>query len=323
MEVSENQTILVADEKTRRIYEKLKRELGALLYGIIKEPDVIEVMLNPDGRLWVERLGQDMLCVGKMSASQAESLISTVAATLKTTITRENPILECEFPLDGSRFEALIPPVVSAPVFSLRRKALKIFTFDDYVAAGTMTSRQRDVISKSVGRRKNILVVGGTTSGKTTLTNAIIAEIAALTPEHRLVIIEDTAEIQCSSDNAVILRAVEAADMLRLLKATLRLRPDRVLVGEVRGAEALALLKAWNTGHPGGVATVHANHALAGLIRMEQLIAESTLSPMQSLIAEAIDLVIYIEKTAQGRKIKQIILVEGFKENEYVFSTLE
>ena len=310
------------NDKFLRVKEKLQRELGQTITQLLTEKDVVEIMLNPDGKLWVERLGQEMQPVGEMVASQAESLMATVASTINTTITSEKPILECELPIDGSRFEALIPPIVSAPTFTIRKKAYKIFTLDDYVNDGIMSSYQKEMIINSVKGRKNILVVGGTGTGKTTLTNAIIEAISTYTPDHRLAIIEDTGEIQCSSKNVVIMRSTEHVSMLRLLKATMRLRPDRILVGEVRGEEALALLKAWNTGHPGGVATVHANDARAGLIRMEQLISEATPAPQQQLIAEAVDVVICIVKSEGGRKVKEIISVDGYRNNDYQLTTI-
>ena len=170
-----------------------------------------------------------------------------------------------------------------------------------------MNAKQKAQIQEAITARRNILVVGGTGSGKTTLTNAIIAEMVALTPEDRLVIMEDTAEIQCKADNAVILRTSIDISMQQLLRATMRLRPDRIIVGEVRGAEALALLKSWNTGHPGGIATLHANSADSGLVRLEQLIAESGIqADMKALIDEAVDLVIFIEKQGGKRVIKEI-----------------
>jgi type IV secretion system protein VirB11 len=168
-----------------------------------------------------------------------------------------------------------------------------------------------------VDAHQNILVVGGTGSGKTTLTNAIIDYTAIAWPNERLVIIEDTAEIQSRSKNSVILRATDTVDMLRLLKATMRLRPTRILVGEVRGAEALSLIKAWNTGHPGGVATIHANSAEAALSRMESLVAEATAAPMQKVIAEAVHVIVSIAKTAQGRKVQDVLRVEGYDQHRY------
>lgn len=305
-------------EYDRRITEKLRRELGPTICGLLEEPDVVEIMLNPDGRLWVERQGADMEPVGVMAASQAESLMGTVASSLKTQITAQNPILECELPLDGSRFEALIPPVVSAPTFTIRKKAVQIFTLDNYVATGIMSQHYCDAIKNAVANKQNILVVGGTGTGKTTLTNAIIHYMAESSPLDRIAIIEDTGELQCSAENAVLMRAVDHVCMTRLLKATMRLRPDRILVGEVRDGAALALLKAWNTGHPGGAATVHANSAPAGLIRMEQLVAEATQAPMYALIAEAVNLIVSIERTAEGRRISEVVEVKGHDGTHYL-----
>jgi type IV secretion system protein TrbB len=227
------------EEQTRRLAESMKRQLGAFC-GLLHESDVVELMLNADGTVWVDRLGQPMRAAGTMPPAMAESFIATVASTLRGTVTRENPILECELPLDGSRFEALIPPVVSAPVFTIRRKASAVFTLREYERQEIMTTRQRGAIETAVAQRQNILVVGGTGSGKTTLANGIIDHMVQASPGHRLVIIEDTGEIQCAAKNAVVMRATDTVDMQRLLKATMRLRPDRIIVGEVRGGEALS-----------------------------------------------------------------------------------
>jgi len=269
-----------------------------------------------------------MAPVGAMAASAAESLIATVASTLRTTVTRENPILECELPLfapfHGARFEAVIPPNVSpGPVFTIRRKASSVFTLDEYERQGIMTAQQREAIESAVRARQNILVVGGTGTGKTTLTNAILAYMTVIASEHRLVIIEDTSELQCAAENVVILRATDTVSMLRLLKTTMRLRPDRIIVGEVRGGEALALLKAWNTGHPGGACTVHANThvnaARAGLQRIEQLIEEASTSPMRELIGEAVDLIVSIVKADNeaGRLVQEVVAVQGYSDGAY------
>ncbi len=314
-----------------RLIQKIERELGSTAMNALRDPEVIEIMLNSDGSLWVEKHGQAMSCVGSISDTNARALLGTVASYLETTITADNPILECELPIDGSRFEGLLPPVVSKPSFTIRKKAVKVFTLEDYLEHKIITLDQMNVIKKAIYNpddyhhpKKNILIVGGTGSGKTTLTNAVIDGMVKATPDDRIVIIEDTAEIQCSAKNNVILRSVEKVSMLSLLKATMRLRPDRILVGEVRGKEALDLLKSWNTGHSGGVATIHANSAKAGLIRMEQLIAEATPSPMQSLIAEAVNIVIFIAKTAQGRFVKEIIEVKGFDpiQQDYIIENI-
>ena len=153
--------------------------------------------------------------------------------------------------------------------------------------------------------KKNILVVGSTGSGKTTFVNACLDALASLTPDDRVISIEDTTELQCRVKNYLDLRAVGRVTMLECLRACMRLKPTRIVVGEVRGPEAHTLLKAWNTGHPGGLATIHANDAMSGLIRLESLVAEATSAPQQTLIAEAVDLVIFIDEEPDlqaGRK---------------------
>ena len=297
----------------------MRRQLGSRVCDRMTDPNVVEIMLNADGVLWEDRLGAGMSPIGEMQPHTAEALIATVASMLRTTVTRENPIIECELPLDGSRFEAMIPPVVPNPVFTIRRKASQLFTFDDYVTAGIMQPGQRSALIQAVRDRSNILICGGTTSGKTTLTNAVIDQIVAVHPQHRLVIIEDTAELQCTAANYVQLRATDTVDMRRLLKGTMRLRPDRIIVGEVRGGEALDMLKAWNTGHPGGCCTAHANNGRAAVIRIEQLIQEVSQNPMRRLIAEAIDLVVSIAMTSAGRRVREVLSV-AFDGDDYVFT---
>lgn len=300
-----------------RIITKIEREFGNEILELLNDKMTIELMLNSDGKLWIEQLGREMFCWGEFSEAKAKSIISSVASLLDTVANADNPILECELPIDGSRFEALLPPIVASPTFTIRKKATKIFTLDDYLHQEIITLKQKELIEGAINERKNILVVGGTGTGKTTLSNALIESISVIAPEHRVVIIEDTAELQCSSKNKVILRATEKVSMLRLLKATMRLRPDRIIVGETRGAEALDLLKAWNTGHPGGIATIHANSAYGGLTRLEQLISEASNAPMGELIAEAVNIVIFIAKTSAGREVKEIVEVMGYESGKY------
>jgi type IV secretion system protein VirB11 len=313
------------DERTQRIHDKLERELGPIIMAGLKDKDVVEIMLNSDGKIWIEAHGKGMYEAGVMNRPMAESLLGTIAAALGTTITRESPILEGELPLDGSRFEGVIPPIVAFPTFAIRKKAIKVFPLSDYVASGTLTQNQVDKIEELVVAHKNILIVGGTGSGKTTLTNAVIDAITRLTPKDRLNIMEDTSEIQCNTPNKVILRSSATVSMQMLLKVMMRMRPDRIIVGEVRGGEALALLKAWNTGHPGGIATVHANNAEAALVRIEQLIAEVSQNPMPQLVAEAVNAIISIKRVPQGRKVEEILLVDGYDatKDKYLFRNVE
>jgi type IV secretion system protein VirB11 len=311
-------------EQKRRYQEKLRRELGSLIGICLADPRVIEIMLNPDGRLWVERSGGAMTPLGRMSAPAAEQLIATVAAGVGAAVTYDSPALECELPDDGSRFSAMIYPGADGPMFTIRRRASQVWTLADYERGGILSAAQGKVLRQAIAARRNILVAGGTGSGKTTLANALIAEIATTAPEHRLVIIEDTPEIQCASPNAVILRATEAnaaLTMQRLLMRAMRHRPDRIIVGEVRGAEALTLIKAWNTGHPGGIATIHANEAtdMDALRRLESLVGEATPAPMQPFIAQAVNLVVSITRAsgAAGRRVRKLIRVEDFADGAY------
>ncbi|HEY9213844.1 MAG TPA: P-type conjugative transfer ATPase TrbB, partial [Ancylobacter sp.] len=266
-----------------RLVRKLQDALGEQICAALDDPLVVEVMLNPDGRLFVERLGQGMSAVGHMPAATAEIIIGSVAHALQSEADDERPIISGELPIGAHRFEGLLPPVVSAPTFTIRKRASRLFDLEDYVTQGIMTAPQLGVIRNAISSRLNIVVSGGTGSGKTTLANAVIAAIVEDSPEHRLIILEDTAEIQCAAENAVALHTSDTVDMARLLKSTMRLRPDRIIVGEVRDGAALTLLKAWNTGHPGGITTVHANGALSALRRLEQLTAEVSQQPMREV----------------------------------------
>lgn len=306
------------DSKQERLLHKLKLELGPAIMAALADDRVIEIMLNPDGKIWVESMGEPMKAVGEMSAVNAEALLGTIADALKTEVNSRQPILEGELPIKACRFEGLLPPIVPRPTFTIRKPAIAVFSLDNYVNQGIMHPQQRHFLMKAVKNHKNILVSGGTGSGKTTLTNGLIHQISTTYPDERLVIIEDTAEIQTSAKNAVLLHTSSEVTMQDLLRATMRLRPDRILVGEVRGSEALALLKAWNTGHSGGVATVHANNAAGALIRLEQLTSEAVTGgmPMKPLIAEAIDIVIQIERDGRSRRISEIVSVDGLDGND-------
>jgi len=217
-----------------------------------------------------------------------------------------------------------LPPVVASATFAIRKKAIKIFTLEQYVEASVLSPKYCAVIKDAVRKHRNILVIGGTGSGKTTLINAIINEMVMQNPDERIVILEDTGEIQCAAQNFVQYHTTLDVDMTQLLKTTLRMRPDRILVGEVRGPEALDLLDAWNTGHEGGAATLHANDAMSGLNRLQSLISRSPSAPKEimPLIAEAVDMVVHITCTAHGRKIQQVIEVQGFKRGSYQIKKL-
>jgi P-type conjugative transfer ATPase TrbB len=328
------------DQVHVRLEEKLRRELGSAVLDALTDPRVIEIMLNPDGHLWVDELGAGMRDTGaQIAPAQAENLLGTIAATLGSVITSERPILEGELSLDGSRICGLLPPVVVGPTFCIRKAAALVYSLDDYVRDGILDAAiSAEVVSierpparghaailrHAIRARENILVVGGTQSGKTTLANGLLHELAtSIGSSQRILTIEDTRELRCTVANHVALRMTETVDMTRLVRTALRLRPDRIIVGEVRGAEALAMLKAWNTGHPGGLATVHANDAHAGLIRLEQLVQEANVPPQPALIAEAVDLIVVIVRTSTGRKITEIARVHGVSASGYELEHFE
>ncbi|MBY5571794.1 P-type conjugative transfer ATPase TrbB [Rhizobium leguminosarum] len=300
-----------------RLVRKLQEALGDQLCVALDDANVVEIMLNPDGKLFIERLGHGVTPAGQMSSAAAEMVIGTVAHALQSEVDTEQPIISGELPIGGHRFEGLLPPVVAKPAFTIRRRASRLIPLEAYVRTGVMTEYQASTIRSAISARLNIVISGGTGSGKTTLANAVIDEIVKSAPEDRLVILEDTAEIQCAAENAVLLHTSDTIDMARLLKSTMRLRPDRIVVGEVRDGAALTLLKAWNTGHPGGVATIHSNTAMSALRRLEQLTAEASQQPMHEVIGEAVDLVISIERTPRGRIVRDIIQVERFINGQY------
>ena len=306
-----------------RAKSKLERDAREIL-SALQDPETVEIMVNADGRIWQEKLGQKIQHIGNIQAAQVEAVIKTVAGFHGKEVNRFNPMIEGEFPLDNSRFAGQLPPIVSSPTFAIRKKAIKIFTLEQYVETGVLSPRHSDVIKDAVRKHRNILVIGGTGSGKTTLINAIINEMVRSDPDERIFILEDTGEIQCAAQNFVQYHTTLDVDMTQLLKTTLRMRPDRILVGEVRGPEALDLLDAWNTGHEGGAATLHANDALSGLTRLESLISRNPSAPKEimSLIAEAVDMVVHITRTPHGRKIQQIIEVQGFKRGSYQIKKL-
>ncbi|MDJ1637415.1 P-type conjugative transfer ATPase TrbB [Rhizobium rhizogenes] len=300
-----------------RLVRKLQDALGDQLCVALDDATVVEIMLNPDGKLFIERLGHGVAPAGLLSPAAAEVIIGSVAHALQSEADDEQPIISGELPIGGHRFEGLLPPVVSGPSFTIRRRASRLIPLDDYVKHKIMTAAQVSVLRSAIASRMNIVISGGTGSGKTTLANAVIAEIVANAPDDRIVILEDTAEIQCAAENAVALHTSDTIDMARLLKSTMRLRPDRIIVGEVRDGAALTLLKAWNTGHPGGVTTIHSNTAMSALRRLEQLTAEVSQQPLQEVIGEAVDLIVSIERTGKGRRVREVIHVEGFANARY------
>lgn len=307
----------MADARTQLV-EGLTYSLGPIIVEALKDPDMLEVMVNPDGNVWVEKLGEDMRIAGTLGYYQAKDVVILMASSMDSEANVEKPVVQGEMPyeepLKGCRFHGVLPPNVSPQAsFTIRTKASKVFSLEEYVEQGVLSPSLYEIIKTAIARRKNILVVGGTGSGKTTFVNALIKTMSELCPNHRILILEDTQELQCESENRVFMKTSDFLKMGGLVMTCLRFRPDRILIGEVRDEAALDLLKGWNTGHPGGFATVHANSAEEGLDRMEELTEEAGKGPKQKLIGRAIDLVLYIEKTGEGgRKITEAIEVHGY-----------
>ncbi|MDH6234831.1 P-type conjugative transfer ATPase TrbB [Mesorhizobium soli] len=298
-------------EATLRGARMLRTALGPAIAGFLEEPSIVEVMLNPDGRLWIDRLSGGLEDTGQtLSAADGERIVRLVAHHVGAEVHPGNPRVSAELPETGERFEGLLPPVVAAPAFAIRKPAAAIFTLDDYVAAGIMKAEQAVALREAVAARANILVAGGTSTGKTTLTNALLAEVAKTSD--RVVLIEDTRELQCAAPNLVALRTKDGIVSLSdLVRSSLRLRPDRIPVGEVRGSEALDLLKAWGTGHPGGIGTIHAGSGIGALRRLEQLIQEAVVTVPRALIAGTIDLVVVLSGRGSQRRLAELARVEG------------
>ena len=300
-------------ETSSRGARMLRTALGPAIARFLEEPGIVEVMLNPDGRLWIDRLSEGLSDTGELVApADGERIIRLVAHHVGAEVHAGSPRVSAELPETGERFEGLLPPVVAAPTFAIRKPAIAVFSLDDYVAASVMNTDQANALRVAVASRKNILVAGGTSTGKTTLTNALLAEVAK--SADRVVIIEDTRELQCAAPNLIAMRTKDGvATLSDLVRSSLRLRPDRIPIGEVRGPEALDLLKAWGTGHPGGIGTIHAGTAIGALRRLEQLIQEIVVTVPRALIAETIDLVAVLSGRGSERRLVELATVTGLK----------
>lgn len=314
----------ITHEDAERAHALVRHMLGADILTALAEPDTVEILLNPDGVIWHERLGKHMRPIGKLDRADAMALAGALAGTVRKKITWESPYVETELVLDGSRVSVQVPPIVPAPTLSIRKHASAVFSLEDYVASEVMSEAQADVLRQAVCQGKNILVVGGTGSGKTTLINAIIEEITRARDKARLLIIEDTSELQCVAMNTARYRTSDEVPMQQLIRISLRMRPDIIIVGEIRGAEALDLLDAWATGHRGGAASIHGDSAAIGVSRLVLNVSRNPLAPkpIEPLVAQAIDLVVNIQRLELGRRVKDILSITGHTENTFHFERL-
>lgn len=287
---------------------------------LLNDKRIVEFSANQNGCVFIERLGHDAEYIGDMDIDARERVIRYCATACGIPVTDESPIVSAKMPGTGFRFEGVKPPAAEAPLFSVRFHAVNILKMDDYVSDGTITPNQAAKILQAIKDRKNIVVVGGTGSGKTTLLNMLIGEQDKQSPKERLIVIQDTPEIKSDNKNAVFLQTSKDVDMTRLLASSLRLRPDRIIVGEVRDGAALAMIKAWNTGHPGGFTSVHANSAKAALTRIDLLIREASAMPLPEVIGLGVDMIIFIDADRNGRNVKEIIEVKGYENGEYIYA---
>jgi type IV secretion system protein TrbB len=311
--VVDDPAVTAGDRRTRM----LRTAMGPAIAAALEDPEVVEILLNPDGSLWLDRLGAGREPSGlSLSASDAERIIRLVAAHVRAEVHPGAPILSAELPDTGERFEGVLPPIVRAPAFAIRKRAVAVISLATYVAEAILTAAQASFLRQAVRERQNILIAGGTSTGKTTLANALLHEIAAT--GDRVIILEDTVELQCCADDHVPLRTrAGVVSMAELVRSTLRLRPDRIVIGEVRGGEALDLLKAWGTGHPGGIATIHAGSAEGALVRLEQLILEAAVTVPRPLIAQAVNVIVYIAGRGRARRVDDIVRVTGLTLDGY------
>ncbi|MGC1301438.1 MAG: P-type conjugative transfer ATPase TrbB [Caulobacteraceae bacterium] len=305
---------------TQRLLESLRHSMGPVILDAMTDKTVVEVMVNPDGRIWIDVAGEGLKWTGQhMAPHDAESILRTLATHAGLIVTKDQPRVSATLPETGERFQGEFPPLVSAAAFAIRKRPEMIFSLESYVDRGTMTADQCAIIRQAVDDHANIVVAGGTGSGKTTLLNAILAEPSFA--DDRVIIIEDTRELQCSAVNCVQLLTKKGelpVTMADLVFDVLRLRPDRIIGGEVRdGQTALNLLKAWNTGHPGGATSIHANNAYEALTRIEDLIGEVSARIPYRAIAQAINVVVYIERSRTGRKVKDVIRVRSHDGDAY------
>jgi P-type conjugative transfer ATPase TrbB len=302
---------ILRSEAFQRGARMLRTALGPAIVELLADPTVVEVMLNPDGCLWVDRLGAGLADTGQhLSPADGERIVRLVAHHVGAEVHAGSPRVSAELPETGERFEGLLPPVAAAPCFAIRKPAVAVFTLGDYVASRVMTDAHAEALRAAVRDRANILVAGGTSTGKTTLANALLAEVAKTAD--RVVLIEDTRELQCLTPNLVALRTKDGvASLSDLVRSALRLRPDRIPIGEVRGAEALDLIKAWGTGHPGGIGTIHAGSALGALRRLESLVQEAVVTVPRELIAETIQVIAVLAGRGTERRLVELAHVTG------------
>lgn len=295
-----------------RTISKISRDLGDQYCSLLEDVATVEFGVNPDHSVWIERVGDKPAQIGTMRPSVTRSLIEQVAGYHNLLADESNPVIETRFPGFGGRFTGILPPIADAPSVRIRKHTIKDIDLQDYLDDGCINESQKDLLIDIIESRRNILVSGGTSSGKTTFINAMLKEVSKVHPDHSIIILEDTPELLCNSKNHTKLKSSKNFSMEELVRTSLRWSPDRIILGELRGSEALHLLDAWNSGHPGGICTLHADSALKALPKLESLVTRHPRSPrnIASIVSSAIDFVVHLEKTSKGRRLKQIAKIQ-------------
>lgn len=307
--------------KNRQL-EMLSTAMGTHIMAYLAKPSLVEIMLNPDGQVFVEDLAQGKYLTDlQLPPEQSMNIIKLVAAFKNDVADESRPMISAELPFGGARFQGWLPPVVAQPTFCIRKRASQIFTLTDYVKQGILTVATQRLLEEAVAARKNIIIVGGTGSGKTTFANALLSTLTDTA--ERLLVLEDLHELQINAPDVVFMETTATVSMRDLVKGALRMRPDRIIVGEVRDGAALDMLKAWNTGHPGGICTIHANSVESAPYRLEDLIQEVVVTVPRNLILQAVDLFVFMDRDRKGkRRIKEVASLERFAQGEYKVSIL-
>jgi pilus assembly protein CpaF len=295
---------------------------------LLLDDGISEIMGNPDASWWYERDGIVRREASiSFDADRLRTGLEVIANQLGKRLDEDNPVLHAQLP-DGSRLAAVIPPVVRpSPALTIRKFPSRHFTIDDLIARGTLTPPLADFLAEQIAAGKTLLISGGTATGKTTVLRVLAN---AIPDDQRIVVIEDTSELQIQKPNML---AVECqTDTFKasisfddLLKSALRWRPDRIILGEVRGMEARTLLDSLNTGHSGSLATIHANSAEKALHRFAALVmrnhAQTTFADTEAEIAEAVDFVVHVERQPGRRVIREVLAIRGFDRDAKQFFT--
>lgn len=304
-------------------YGNLMTALGPLVRSALKNKEITEIMLNENGKLFVEHLRFGMREIGSLDAASAKSIIRTLASFLDRDLPQDRPILSGRIPYHGARFEGLLPPLVSSPVFSIRSHTSLTVPLLELKQKGMLSEKQYEILREAIKAKRNIVVAGATGTGKTTLINALLNEISVLNPRERLISIEDTPELEMNIPNHVNLVTSDNVSMSMLVKSALRMRPDRIIIGEVRGSEALDLVDALSSGHSGGLTSVHAGSIDQTLRRLSLLMSRHPSAPrfIEETLIDALDLVIMVSRTPQ-RHISEIAEITGFKDHQFIYNLL-